>query len=122
MKDINYDYVIEECCDLFYWCEGEEKIDFKKLKERWKKCFIDVCLLMGMNKKSAKILFKNLRFGNWKHWWKAGEEKDYSLKEWIEVFSYDLYYCCDRWSIDRLMRCHWKYRQIMRFKEGKKND
>ena len=32
------------------------------------------------------------------------------LEWWLD----DMFYCSDRWSLDRLMRCHWEWRHYMK--------
>ena len=49
--------------------------------------------------------------GNWNHLWMTDDEKKKPVNEWLNDFMADVFYCSDRWSLDRLMRCHWMYRQ-----------
>lgn len=86
-------------------------IDVTKVYNCWHEIFLDVCCYLGFNRKSAKILWENLAYENWEHLHQTEEEKQYSEKEWFEKFYYDMFYCSDRWSLTRLERCHWKFRQ-----------
>lgn len=94
--------------------ETYDDVDVLKVYNCWYEIFNDVCCYLGFNHKSAKILWKNLSYENWEHLHQTEEEKQYSEKEWFEKFYYDMFYCSDRWSLTRLERCHWKFRQWIR--------
>lgn len=108
------DYIIAQCAKLSKWCEKPKKVTEKKLRRKWNKLFIDICQYMGIDNLSAIVLFEQLVLGNWEHIHLTEDEEKYTHSEWLAKFSSDIFYCSDRWSLDRLMRCHWLYRQIMR--------
>ena len=89
-------------------------IDVLKAYNCWYEIFKDVCCYLGFNRKSAKILWKNLSYENWEHLHQTEEEKQYGEKEWFDKFYWDVFYCSDRWSLTRLERCHWKFKQWIR--------
>lgn len=80
---------------------------------------MDVCQYIGIDMFSAAILFDTLVLGNWEHIHKTEEEQTYSREKWIDLFAGDVFYCSDRWSLDRLTRCHWMYRQIIETPQDK---
>lgn len=94
-----------------------DDIDVEKVCDWWHKVFIHVCYYLGINFKSAEVLWENLTYENWEHLHQTEEEQQYSERDWFEKFYFDMFYCSDRWSLTRLERCHWKYRQWLRKKE-----
>lgn len=83
-----------------------------KVTRDWMNVFFDVCVdWFGMNEHSANVLFDEMCRGNWSHLHQTESEQKYSADEWFNKFVTDVFYCCDRWSVDRLMRTHWLYRQ-----------
>lgn len=84
------------------------------VESRWHEIFSHVCRILGFNKSATKILWNELAYGNWKHLHETDEERSKSAEEWLDDFSSDVFYCSDRWSLDRLMRCHWQFRQWKR--------
>ena len=89
-------------------------VDVSKVVDGWHEIFIHVCYHLDINKKSAEVLWNNLAYGNWEHLHQTEEEENYSEEEWFKNFYYDVLYCSDRWSLDRLERCHWQFRQWIR--------
>jgi 4'-phosphopantetheinyl transferase EntD len=40
-------------------------------------------------------------------------EMEYTPDHWLACLGDDVWYCSDRWCLDRLTRCHWLYRKYM---------
>lgn len=64
----------------------------------------------------TKSLFANLGYGNWKHLWETEEEEKETIDELCETLRWEVYYCSDRMSWDRLLRVHWIWQRIQRRK------
>ena len=121
--------ICEECGDLFDNCtlSGEpyyltdtpyNDVDVSKVIDGWHKIFVHVCYYLDIDENSAEVLWKNLAYGNWEHLYQTKEEEKFSEEEWFINFRYDILYCSDRWSLDKLERCHWQFRQWMRKAKG----
>lgn len=102
--------VCSDCMDFFAKYEKRHD-DAKAVTDDWHKVFISVCKHLGINKRSADVLFEQMCMGNWEHLHQTDGEKVISVDDWFSRFLWDVFYCSDRWSIDRLMRCHWYFRQ-----------
>lgn len=75
-----------------------------------------------LNKRLIKDLFQNLGYGNWEHLWETDCEKLESVAEMCEMLRWEVWYCSDRMSWDRLLRTHWIWQRIQHrnnFKEDK---
>lgn len=83
----------------------------KKVTEYWHRVFNCVAKYLGFNKATRKILWDELVFGNWK---RLHTDESKSADDWLNSLRYDVMYCSDRWSLDRLTRCHWMYRNYVR--------
>lgn len=83
----------------------------KKVTEYWHRVFNCVAKYLGFNKATRKVLWDELVLGNWRllH---SDEQK--TADDWLNDLYYDVMYCSDRWSLDRLTRCHWMYRKYIR--------
>lgn len=79
----------------------------------WKRTFCCVAKYLGFNRATRRILWEELVRGNWKRLHQTTEEESKTAEEWLEMFCGDVAYCSDRWSLDRLTRCHWLFRQYM---------
>ena len=104
--------IVNDCERLCAYIESEPTPN--GVESRWHEIFSHVCKLLGFNKSATKILWKELAYGNWTHLHETDEERNRSADEWLDAFSIDMFYCSDRWSLDRLMRCHWQFRQWKR--------
>lgn len=104
--------IVDNCERLCAYIESEPTPN--GVESRWHEIFSQVCRLLGFNKSATKILWKELAYGNWKHLHETDEECNKSAEEWLDDFSSDVFYCSDRWTLDRLMRCHWQFRQWKR--------
>lgn len=65
-----------------------------------------------LNNKIIKSLYYNLGYGNWSHLWEIKEEKLYTIEQLCEHLKWDVFYCSDRMSWDRLLRIHWVWQRI----------
>ena len=83
------------------------------IEESWHRTFSCVAKSLGFKKAARKTLWENLADGNWEHFNLTDEEKKLTSYEWLEALCLDVRYCSDRWTLDRLTRCHWKFRQYM---------
>lgn len=81
--------------------------------ESWRRTFSCVAKSLGFNKAARRILWENLADGNWEHFHLTDEEAEWTASHWLEVLCWDVWYCSDRWTLDRLTRCHWTFRQYM---------
>jgi hypothetical protein len=85
----------------------------RKVEEHWHRVFCCVAKYLGFNKATRKILWEELVAGNWKKLHTTDEECRRTPDEWLEKLESDVWYCSDRYTLDRLTRCHWLYRQYM---------
>ena len=95
-------------CHTVRWCSSPQKID-----ESWYRTFSCVAKSLGFNKAARRILWENLADGNWEHFHLTDEEEKRTADEWLNELCWDVRYCSDRWTLDRLTRCHWMFRQYM---------
>lgn len=80
----------------------------------WEDLFYSVCsYLISGDATTADVLYSELVAGNWKRLHVTEEESGYSINDWITMFKDEVFYCSDRWSFDRLSRCHWLFRRVM---------
>ena len=85
-------------------------VDIARVANMWHNAFNDICYHFGINNKGAKFLWDAMCRYNWEHLHPTEEEVNKSNEERYNSFEGDVFYCSDRWSFDRLMRCHWKFR------------
>lgn len=83
----------------------------KKVEERWHRAFCCIAKHLGFNRATRRILWEDLACGNWGHLHQNYEERSWTPEKWLDELSGDCFYCSDRWSLDRLTRCHWMFRQ-----------
>ncbi len=67
-----------------------------------------------LSRKQALLLCDSLGQGNWEKLWPTSEEKTMPTDEICRVFIWDIYYCSDRMSWDRLVRINWQYHRLLR--------
>lgn len=80
----------------------------------WHDAFLGVAKHLGFNGKARRILWDELALGNWNHLHPTKDEQRWTPEEWLGELRADVFYCSDRWSLDRLTRCHWLYRMYAR--------
>lgn len=102
--------ICDDCSDFYREC-SDSYTNVDTVKTSWHKIFNNVCLYLGINKRSANVLWSDMCYGNWKHLHKTEEEVKKTESQWFDDFVNDMLYCSDRWSVDRLMRVHWMFRK-----------
>lgn len=85
----------------------------KSVEEMWHRTFCCAARELGFNRATRRILWEELVGGNWARLHRTIEEDDYSVERWLKLLRDDVFYCSDRWSLDRLTRCHWLFRRYM---------
>lgn len=81
------------------------------VEDRWHKTFSLVLAYLGpFPRDTRNYLWKELVNGNWELLHVTDEERLKPPEYWLERLKGDVWYCSDRWSLDRLTRCHWLYR------------
>lgn len=93
----------------FYELIDPVAYDLTTLPQDWKKVFMSVCKSFGINKRGANNLFDSLCNTNCDFLAVAKYEIDNTITELLEALKSDVFYCSDRWCIDRLIRNHWRY-------------
>ena len=104
--------IVDNCERLCAYIKSEPT--HNGVEARWHEIFSHACKLLGFNKSAARILWSELAYGNWDHLQETDEERNKSTDELLYDFYSDVMYCSDRWTLDRLMRCHWQFRQWKR--------
>ena len=89
------------------------------VERRWRQAFNCVLRDFGFPSHIRTLMWCDLAAGNWEHMHMTDEETAKTADEWLHDFAYDAFYCADRWSIDRLTRCHWMFRQYMQAATGR---
>lgn len=107
MSDVT---AFEKSMSLFAYLDNGGK-DPRKIERMWRAAFSRVLREMGFNRKARKVMWDTLAIGGWKHLHQTEEEKLKTREEWLEAFKWEVFYCSDRYALDRLTRCHWLYRQ-----------
>lgn len=93
----------------------------QKLEEHWHRTFNCVAKFLGFNRATRKVLWNELVCGNWERLHTTEEENERTPEEWADELCLEVSYCSDRWSLDRLTRCHWLYRQYMSAKRRERD-
>ena len=83
------------------------------VEKLWRRVVGSVLADFGLPRKARTFLWNELAVGNWNHLHMTELEKAYKAVDWLDLLSDEVFYCSDRWTMDRLMRCHWIYRQYM---------
>jgi hypothetical protein len=81
------------------------KITLEEVKNKWNEYMKFILHEWGFNQTAIQHLIKWGDGGhNWRllHW---DDKKPY--QEYLEEFVYEIAYCSDRMTLDRLFRCHW---------------
>jgi hypothetical protein len=83
----------------------------KGIEGRWHKTFSLVLAYLGpFPRDTRRYMWDELVSGNWERLHITDEERCLPPEYWLEELRSDVFYCSDRWSLDRLTRCHWLYR------------
>ena len=87
------------------------------VEKRWHQVFNCVLRDFGFTRKQRSFMWRELVAGNWERL--HVEEGDERFSElWLDDLRRDVFYGMDRFSLDRLMRCHWRFRQYMKSATG----
>ena len=93
-------------------CNNTKSMSFFELHNRWYKCFAYMLksFNVGFTTKSIKSIFYGFAMKNWDALHQEHTYyKDYTKDELIESFCSECSYISDRYSYDRLFRCHWLF-------------
>ena len=90
-----------------------DNISPKKIERLWHDTFNTILKSFNFNRKARNYMWEELVRGNWKHLHLTDEEQSYSSYYWLDQLASEVWYCSDRWSLDRLTRCHWLFRNYM---------
>lgn len=106
---------MEKAANLFMYLEGKMayEMDADAITRLWRAAFSCALRDMGLPSKARRFLWDELAAGNWKHFHQQEDELKKDAWHWARDFGGDVLYCSDRWSLDRITRCHWTYRQLM---------
>lgn len=100
---------MNQCIKIFRMLDEERPP--RSIVGPWRRTFNRICADLGFDKKSARILWSSIGvYDNWDHLHENDTERRQSVSEWREMFAYDLRYCSDRWTFDRLLRVQWTFR------------
>lgn len=102
-----YNASMSFCKALDDMAQGDENPT--RVTKGWHNVFCTVLSDMGFPKKARKYLWDNMLGGNWSRLHLTEDEEAVTGAEWLGALRDDVWYCSDRWTFDRLMRCHWRY-------------
>ena len=87
--------------------------DQQEILDKYPEIFNVICIYcFKLPKRIREDLFDNLVRSNWVHLWETDEEKKMTISELCEQLKWDVFYCSDRMSWDRLCRIHWSWQRI----------
>ena len=87
--------------------------DQQEILDKYPEIFNVICIYcFKLPKRIREDLFDNLVRSNWVHLWETDEEKKMTIAELCEQLKWDVFYCSDRMSWDRLCRIHWSWHRI----------
>ena len=87
--------------------------DQQEILDKYPEIFNVICIYcFKLPKRIREDLFDNLVRSNWVHLWETDEEKKMTIAELCEQLKWDVFYCSDRMSWDRLCRIHWSWQRI----------
>ena len=87
--------------------------DQQEILDKYPEIFNAICVYcFKLPKRIREDLFDNLVRSNWVHLWETDEEKKMTIAELCEQLKWDVFYCSDRMSWDRLCRIHWSWQRI----------
>ena len=107
---------LDRCMGLCRYIGGESTP--RGIESRWHHIFNLVLRDFGVPGRVRTWMWCDLANGNWEHMHLTNEEQLKTADEWLDDFEGDVFYCSDRWSLDRLTRCHWQFRQYWRAATG----
>lgn len=97
--------------ELYRYIGRERWPSSDEIERLWRQVFEAVLVRERFTRKAIDYMWRELAQGNWERLHQTDEERSLSPDEWLGRFREELFYCSDRWSLDRLTRCHWLWRQ-----------
>lgn len=108
--------VCEYCCKWFREVDGKSPI---AVKDAYPKMMCKVLKEeFGIPNEAARSFVENACYGNWERLHLTAIEKEIMAKDVAETLTWDVFYCSDRWSWDRVLRIQWLY-QVLKEKVRK---
>lgn len=112
-------YIVDEFVDFANDIRKiiESNITIKSIiiiKNKWEQLYKKQLFQWEFNGKATNDLFEWGENGhNWSKLHTTDKEDEKFCINWLDDFLYELEYCSDRMSLDRLFRCHWLYNQAI---------
>ena len=88
--------------------------DCKVIKNNWRQCFKFILkrFNVGFTDKTINSLFDDFEMDNWSDLHIENTKyKDCNKEELYDEFEFEIGYCSDRMSYDRLFRIHWLFKR-----------
>ena len=109
-RDMSWMQPLEQSVALCrYIAQGD--CDPRRVEEHWHRTFNCVAKYLGFNKSTRRILWEDLVYGNWDRLHMTEDEKRMTPDDWLDKLHWEVLCCSDRYTLDRLTRCHWIWRQ-----------
>ena len=108
----------ERSMDLYHYIRTPD-CSPAEVERLWRRVFEAVLVRERFTRRAIDYMWDNLAQGNWEHMHQTEAERAMTADEWLEAFRADVYYCSDRYTLDRLTRCHWTWRQYMHAATGR---
>ena len=87
--------------------------DEQEILDKYPKMFNAICIYcFKLPKRIRNSLFDDLMQGNWEYLHETEIEKKESISELCKTLQWEVFYCSDRMSWDRLCRIHWYWQRI----------
>lgn len=98
------------CCEWAHGLEGKSPLS---VKDAYPKMMRKVLMRrFGMPKAAAKQFVWQACCGNWLKLHETDMERHAGAEDYADALVWDVYYCSDRWSWDRVMRVQWLYMRL----------
>lgn len=112
MGDMEFD-ICGYCCKWFNETEGKSPVTVRDTYPKMMRRVLKEHF--HLPHKAARKFVDEACYGNWDRLHLTSLEKEASAEEVAESLRYDVFYCSDRWSWDRVIRVQWLY-QVLRDK------
>ena len=109
-RDMSWVQPLEQSAALSRYIE-QGNCNPRKVEEHWHRTFNCVAKYLGFNRSTRRILWEDLVRGDWGRLHQTPVEECKTSDDWLDRLHWEVVYCSDRWSLDRLTRCHWIWRQ-----------
>lgn len=87
--------------------------DQQEILDKYPEIFNAICIYcFKLPKRIRKSLFDDLTQGNWEHLHETETEKKEPISELCKTLQWEVFYCSDKMSLDRLCRIHWCWQRI----------